>query len=63
LPSGYFGMFIVAYIPWLWYRVMDKRLLALPTVQGDLSRVNVDPRRRAALEARYGRSEALGAAG
>ena len=53
LPSGYFGMFIVAYIPWLWYRVMDKRLLALPTVQGDLSRVNIDPRRRAALQARY----------
>ena len=53
LPSGYFGMFLVAYVPWLWYRVMDKRLLALPTVQGDLSRVNIDPRRRAALQARY----------
>jgi alkane 1-monooxygenase len=54
LPSGYFGMFIVAYVPWLWFRVMDKRLLALLTVRGDLSRVNIDPRRRAALQARYG---------
>ena len=48
LPSGYFGMFVLAYLPWAWFRVMDKRLLALPQVQGDLSRVNLDPRRRQA---------------
>jgi alkane 1-monooxygenase len=48
LPSGYFGMFPLSYVPPLWFRVMDKRLLALPHVQGDLSRVNVDPRWRAA---------------
>jgi alkane 1-monooxygenase len=35
---------------------MDKRLLALPHVQGDLSRVNIAPHRRAELVARYGRS-------
>jgi alkane 1-monooxygenase len=40
LPSGYFGMFLLAYVPPLWFRVMDKRLLALPSVEGDLSRVN-----------------------
>jgi alkane 1-monooxygenase len=54
LPSGYFGMFPLAYVPALWFRVMDARLMALPQVQGDLRRVNVDPRRRAALSARYG---------
>lgn len=54
LPSGYFGMFPLAYVPWLWFRVMDRRLLALPHVNGDLERVNVDPRRRAALYARHG---------
>jgi alkane 1-monooxygenase len=54
LPSGYFGMFPLAYLPWLWFRVMDPRLLALPHVQGDLARVNIDPRRREALQARYG---------
>ncbi|MBL0085392.1 MAG: alkane 1-monooxygenase [Ideonella sp.] len=54
LPSGYFGMFLVAYVPALWYRVMDPRLLALPQVRGDLSRVNVDPRAELALLARYG---------
>jgi alkane 1-monooxygenase len=54
LPSGYFGMFPLAYVPPLWFKVMDPRLLALPQVQGDLDRVNVCPRRRAALQARYG---------
>ena len=58
LPSGYFGMFPLSYVPWLWFRVMDPRLLALPHVRGDLSRVNVDPRRRAAIEARYGPARA-----
>lgn len=54
LPSGYFGMFPLAYLPPLWFRVMDPRLLALPQVRGDLSRVNVDPRERERLWARYG---------
>ncbi|WP_284620372.1 alkane 1-monooxygenase [Aquabacterium humicola] len=53
LPSGYFGMFPLAYAPRLWFKVMDPRLMALPQVQGDLDRVNVDPRARAALQARY----------
>lgn len=51
LPSGYFGMFLLAYVPPLWFRVMDRRLLAL--VQGNTGRINFDPRRRQALCARY----------
>ena len=54
LPSGYFGMFPLAYLPPLWFRVMDRRLLALPHVQGDLGRVNIDPARREQILARYG---------
>jgi alkane 1-monooxygenase len=54
LPSGYFGMFTLAYVPRLWFRVMDERLLALPHVHGDLTKVNVEPRARARLEARHG---------
>ncbi len=54
LPSGYFGMFPLAYLPPLWFRVMDPRLLALPHVQGDLGRVNIDPAHRARIQARYG---------
>jgi alkane 1-monooxygenase len=38
LPSGYFGMFLLSYVPPLWRRVMDPKVLAL--VNGDLSRVN-----------------------
>jgi alkane 1-monooxygenase len=46
LPNGYYGMYLLAYVPWLWYRVMDKRLLALPHIRGDLSRVNIEPCKR-----------------
>jgi alkane 1-monooxygenase len=38
LPSGYFGMFLLSYVPPLWRRVMDPKVLAL--VDGDMSRVN-----------------------
>jgi hypothetical protein len=33
LPSGYFGMFPLAYVPSLWFKVMDPRLLALPHIR------------------------------
>ncbi|MDE2299931.1 MAG: hypothetical protein KGK18_17420, partial [Burkholderiales bacterium] len=62
LPSGYFGMFPLAYVPPLWFRVMDPRLLALPHVQGDLRRVNIDPLRRAQLYRRYGQCDAQASA-
>ncbi|MEL7538585.1 MAG: alkane 1-monooxygenase [Pseudomonadota bacterium] len=43
LPSGYFGMYLAAYVPPIWYALMDSRLLALPHIDGDLDAVNVDP--------------------
>ena len=57
LPNGYFGVYLLAYLPWLWFRVMDKRLLALPHVQGDLDKLNIDPDARAALFLKYGRNK------
>ena len=48
---------MIAYIPWLWYKVMDKRVLALPHINGDLSKVNIDPDKRDAIYARYGRGQ------
>ena len=54
LPSGYFGMFPLAYIPPLWFKVMDPRLLALPHVRGDMRKVNMDPAHRDKLLQRYG---------
>ncbi len=54
LPSGYNGMYPLAYVPWLWFKVMDPRLLALKHVAGDLTRINIDPERRARIYERYG---------
>ncbi|MBK6909033.1 MAG: alkane 1-monooxygenase [Rhodocyclaceae bacterium] len=53
LPTGYFGMFLLALFPPLWYRVMDRRLLALPHIRSDFNKINVLPARRAELVARY----------
>ena len=52
LPSGYFGMFSIAYIPPLWRRVMDERLLK--TVGRNVANINLDPNQREALIERYG---------
>jgi len=41
LPSGYFGMFLLSYVPFLWRKVMDPKVL--DWAGGDMSRVNVDP--------------------
>jgi alkane 1-monooxygenase len=54
LPNGYLGMFLLAWLPPLWFRVMDKRLMALPHVRGDLDKVNVDDRARASLCRQWG---------
>jgi alkane 1-monooxygenase len=51
LPNGYFGMFGVAYIPWLWFRLMDQRLIK--AVGGDARKINFDPAQRDALITRY----------
>lgn len=59
LPSGYFGMYLLAYIPWLWFKVMDKRLMQLPHVAGDLDNVNIEPRARAAIFLRWGREKMI----
>ena len=54
LPNGYYGMYMLAYVPWLWYKVMDKRVLALPHINGDLNKVNIDPAKRDAITRKYG---------
>ncbi|MGI9233585.1 MAG: alkane 1-monooxygenase [Woeseiaceae bacterium] len=57
LPNGYFGMYVLAYLPWLWFRVMDERLMALPHVRGDLDKVNIDPDARASIFLKWGRDK------
>lgn len=53
LPSGYFGCYFLAYIPSLWYRIMDPKLLAIPHIDGDFDKINVDPKHEARLKAKY----------
>jgi alkane 1-monooxygenase len=36
---------------------MDKRLLALPHVAGDLSKVNIEPSKRESLTRKYGQGQ------
>lgn len=52
LPSGYASMIGLTYFPPLWRRVMDHRVLA--HYGGDLSRVNIHPRMRDKVLAKYG---------
>ena len=54
LPNGYFGMYVIAYLPWWWFKVMDSRLMALPHIRGDLSKVNIDPDARATILREWG---------
>ncbi len=57
LPNGYFGMYAIAYLPWLWFRVMDKRLMALPHIDGDLDKVNIDPVAKPSIFLQWGRDK------
>lgn len=52
LPTGYAGMMLLALIPPLWRRVMDRRVLA--HYDGDVRRANIDPRARRRVLHRYG---------
>jgi alkane 1-monooxygenase len=47
LPSGYASMILIAYVPWLWFGQMDRRVVE--HYRGDLSKANLYPGKRAAL--------------
>ncbi len=51
LPGGYASMISLTYFPPLWRKVMDHRVLS--HYDGDITRVNVHPRRRRQLLARH----------
>jgi len=52
LPTGYAGMIVLTWVPAIWRRVMDKRVLA--HFDGDITRANLHPRKRDKIIARYG---------
>jgi alkane 1-monooxygenase len=51
LPSGYGTMIGLAYIPPLWRRVMDHRVLDV--YGGDITKINIDPRKRDKIIAKH----------
>jgi alkane 1-monooxygenase len=55
LPTGYAGMIVLALFPPIWRRVMDPRVVA--HFGGDLTRANLQPRKRTKILARYGLTE------
>jgi alkane 1-monooxygenase len=52
LPTGYAGMIVLALVPPLWRRTMDRRLL--DHYRGEVQRANIHPRARRRVLARYG---------
>jgi alkane 1-monooxygenase len=51
LPSGYATLIPLAYVPFLWFYVMDRRVVA--HYRGDLRLANLHPSKRDALLKRY----------
>ena len=55
LPSGYASMIALTYFPPLWRKVMDHRVLE--HYDGDITKVNLQPRLREKLLAKYGATD------
>lgn len=58
LPSGYASLIGVTYVPPAWRALMDHRVLE--HYDGDITRVNIAPGKRAKILARYGAGAAAG---
>ncbi|SIS15640.1 alkane 1-monooxygenase [Williamsia sterculiae] len=52
LPSGYASMIVVAYVPPLWRKIMDHRVLE--HYDGDITKANLQPGKREAILADHG---------
>ena len=52
LPTGYAGMIVLSWVPQVWRRIMDDKVVR--HYDGDLSRTNLHPRTAAAYQRRYG---------
>jgi len=53
LPGGYASMILLAWIPPLWFRVIDPKVVA--HYHGDMSRANIKPEIRERVIAKYGK--------
>ncbi len=52
LPTGYGGCFLMAAFPGWWFKVMDKKVM--DWAGGDITKVNLDPKKRDKLMRKYG---------
>ena len=52
LPSGYPGCYFLAYIPPLWFAVMDPKVM--DWADGDITKVNINPKAKDRLTRKYG---------
>ncbi|WP_310768191.1 alkane 1-monooxygenase [Mycobacterium sp. Z3061] len=52
LPSGYASLVGLTYFPPVWRKLMDHRVIE--HYDGDITRINIDPRKRDKIIARYG---------
>ena len=52
LPTGYGGCFAIAFFPPLWFKMMDKRVMAWS--KGDITKVNIDPKKKEKLYKKWG---------
>ncbi|HHI89128.1 MAG TPA: alkane 1-monooxygenase [Hellea balneolensis] len=55
LPTGYGGCFLMAAFPFWWYKVMDKKVMEW--AGGDITKVNVDPKKKDKLYRKYGATD------
>ena len=55
LPTGYAGMIVLSWVPWIWRRVMDQRVV--DHYEGDVTRANLHPRTAERYLRRYGAGE------
>ena len=58
LPTGYAGMIVATWIPQIWRKVMDERVLG--HYDGDITKANVHPRLKEKYFAKYGAAGATG---
>jgi len=58
LPNGYLGMFLAAYIPPIWFRIMDPKVVKW--AHGDASLIHFQPGKRDALVRKYAMTESNG---
>lgn len=59
LPNGYGGCFLLAAFPPIWFKIMDKKVMEW--AGGDITKVNIDPKHKDRLYAKWGHAEKIAA--